>query len=150
MNYSTAIFLINTKARAVLGVYNPDEPHKKTLYKTLDSNIAVDDFVLVQTDTRHKMTVVKVVEVDVDFDLESSQKVTWVLSKIDLTIAEKLMGLEESAISQIKKAELRQKRDNLRDALFKDHTETLKTLEIAHMGEEQTSLPSPEPTTAAA
>lgn len=143
MNYTTAIFLINTKARAVLGIYNPAEPNNKTLYKTLDPTIVVDDYVLVQADTRHKMTVVKIVEVDVDFDLESNQKVSWVLSKIDLKIAENLMKLEESAISQIKKAELRQKRDNLRDALFKDHTETLKTLEIADMGDEKPSLPSP-------
>lgn len=144
MNYSTAIFLINTKARAIMGIYNPEEPNKKTLYKTLDQTIAVDDYVLVQTDTRHKMTVVKVVEIDVDFDLESSAKVSWVLSKVDLTIAENLMKLEADAISQIKKAELRQKRDNLRDALFKDHTETLKTLEIADMGEAKASLPSPD------
>lgn len=141
MNYSTAIFLINTKARAIYGIYNPDEPHKKTLYKTLDANIQVDDFVLVQTDTRHKMTVVKVVECDVDFDLESSTKVSWILAKIDLSIAEKLMALEETAIAQIKKAELRQKRDSLRDALFKDHTETLRTLEIASMGEDPKAIP---------
>ncbi len=75
MNYSTAIFLINPKVRAIAAVYEPDTDNRKaprTIFKTFDSTIEVGDYILVPTDTRHKMTVNKVVEVDVEPDLESS------------------------------------------------------------------------------
>ena len=68
MNYSTAIFLINNHARALKVTY--EDGANPEIVKTLDQTIKLDDYVVVETDTRHKMTVVKVVETDVDFDLE--------------------------------------------------------------------------------
>lgn len=74
MNYSTAIFLINPKVRAIAAIYEPDTDSRKaprTVFKTFDQSIGVNDYILVPTETRHKMTVNKVVEVDVEPDLET-------------------------------------------------------------------------------
>lgn len=135
MNYSIAVFLINKNLHAVLCTYEADEGAKRTLFKTLDKTVSIGDYVVVQTDTRHKMTVCKVVEVDVDVDFDSTLPVTWVISKIDREAYEQLLAQETTAIQAIKSAELRQKRDALRQAMFADHLETLKTLPIADMSD---------------
>ena len=143
MNYSTAIFLINKHARAVLAVYENDYDNpsaKKTLFKTLDQSVSEGDFVIVETDTRHGMTVVKVVEADVDVDFDSSAPVRWVVGKVDRAAHDQLRQQEEAAIKAIKSAELRKKREDLREAMFADHVETIKALPIAAMNGDE-----PEP-----
>ncbi len=131
MNYSTAIFLINDQARAVNCEYEPGKP--ATMFKTLDPTIEVDDLVIVETDTRHNFTVCKVTEVDLDIDMETSRQVSWVVNKVDMERHSELATQEQEAIKAIKSAEIRKKREEMREALFKDHTETLKELEIANM-----------------
>lgn len=131
MNYSTAVFLINKYVRAVLGTYEAEDSAKRTLFKTLDETIKVGDFVIVPTDTRHKMTVVKIVETDVDVDFDSTATVHWVIGRIDQEPYQKMLADEQQAIQVIKSAELRKKRDDLRAAMFADHVETLKALPIA-------------------
>lgn len=131
MNYSTAIFLINNHARALKVTY--EDGANPEIVKTLDQTIKLDDYVVVETDTRHKMTVVKVVETDVDFDLESSTKMRWIIGKVDTESFQMTLEREQEAIAAIKKAELRKKREDLRDNLLKDHLETVKSLPIADM-----------------
>lgn len=140
MNYTTAIFLINTTCRAILATYESDDNAKRVLFKTLDPTIKVDDFVLVQTDTRHKMTVCKVVEVDVDFDLESTTPVTWVIGKVDRAHVDNLMQQEADAVKAIKAAELRKKRSDLKESLLANYAAEIATLPIANVG----VLTSPE------
>lgn len=82
MNYTTAIFLISDQARAVNVTYESDDDAPRTMFKTLDPNIKVDDFVTVPTDTRHHMTVCKVVEVDVEPDLETSKEMKWIVGVV--------------------------------------------------------------------
>jgi len=134
MNQSTVIFLINKRARAIMATYEAETNAKRSLFKTLDESIAVDDLVIVQTDTRHKMTVCKVVEVDVDFDLDDATlQVNWIIGKVDKTAYEQLLAQEATAIRTVKSAELRQKREKLRDAMFADHLDAIKALPIADM-----------------
>ena len=131
MNYTTAVFLINKHARAVLGTYEAEESAKRTMFKTLDPEIAVGDFVIVPTDTRHKMTAVKIVETDVDIDFDSSVPVHWIIGKIALDNFNDMLKQENVAISAIKSAELRKKRDDLRKTMFADHLDAIKALPIA-------------------
>ena len=131
MNYSTAVFLINKNVRGVLATYESDSGAQKTLFKTLDDTISVDDYIIVPTDTRHKMTVCKVAETDVDVDFDSVVKVEWIIGRIDRSSYEQTLKEEAVAIQQIKSAELRKKRDDLREALFADHVEALKALPIS-------------------
>jgi len=141
MNYTTAIFLINSTTRAILATYEAEDNAKRTLFKTLDPTIKVDDFVLVQTDTRHKMTVCKVMEVDVDFDLESNTPVSWVIGKVDRAHVDSLMQQEADAVKAIKAAELRKKRNDLKESLLANYAAEINSLPIANVGG---VLPAPE------
>lgn len=145
MNYSTSVFLINNHVRAVLATYEEGDSAKRTVFKTLDPDISEGDYVIVPTDTRHKMTVCKVVETDVDVDFDDPTPVGWIIGKVELTDHEKVLAQEAEAIKAIKSAELRQKREALRNAMFADHVETLKALPIAAINGDDDE-PSPEPT----
>lgn len=133
MNYSTAVFLINNDVRAVLATYEEGDHAKRTLFKTLDPSIDEGDYVIVPTDTRHKMTVCKVMETDVDVDFDDPAPVSWIIGKIHLTDHETILAQEEQAVKAVKSAEKRRKREQLREAMFADHMETLKALPIAAM-----------------
>lgn len=141
MNYSTAVFLINTKARAIKCTYDPERNAPPTTFKTLDETIAVDDYVVVPTDTRHKMTVVKVTEVDVDVDFDSNVQMQWIVGTVDRSGFETTLAEEADAITKIKSAELRKKRTDLRNNLLADYAQDLKTLPIAHMNGDSPATP---------
>lgn len=139
MNYSTAVFLVNNLARAIQVSYESAEKSPKTIFKTLDASIKVGDFVVVPTHTRHEMTVVKVAEVDVDFDIDSPVQMDWIIEPVDRSEYERILRDEEKMVSVLKHQEIQKKREAIRDTLFKDHLEKLKTLEISNIGD------SPEP-----
>lgn len=133
-NLTTAIFLVNQNVRAIRAAYEAGENAPTTTFKTFDQSVAVGDYLIVPTDTRHNMTVVKVTEVDVEVDLESPIKITWVISKIDLSAFEEVQAGEKEMLDQIKSAEKRRKQEALRDAIFTDQQEKIKALSIANMG----------------
>ena len=136
MNYSKSIFLINKNARAIHATYEAGETASKALFKTLDATIMVDDFIIVPTNTRHNLTVCKVVDTDVDFDFDGTEKVEWVIGKVDLTGYNEMLKHEQVAIKAIKNAETRKKRDELREALLADHLDTIKALPITALNGE--------------
>lgn len=134
MNYSTAIFLISEKVRAVAVVYekiNMDEdttqmkykaayltggrlPKDAVVFKTMDPDMAVNDFAIIPTNTRQGMTVGKVVAVDVEIDFESDKEVHWVIGKVDTTEFEELRQKEEQSINAIKDSQVQKKRTEMR------------------------------------
>jgi len=135
MNYSTAIFLISDQARAVLVTYESEDTAPKTMFKTLDPDIKVDDFVTVPTDTRHNMTVCKVVEVDVEPDLESSTDMKWIIGVVNKADFDQIKSHEGDAIAKIRSAEKTRKRRELRDSLLADVGDSLKALPIYSQAE---------------
>lgn len=143
MNYTTAVFLINKNVRAVKATYEETPGAKQTLFKTFDNSVVVGDFCIVPTDTRHKLTVVKVTEVDVDFDLADSTPVSWIVGRVDLSAHETTLAQEADAVAAIRKAELRKKREELRDAILADHVDDIKALPIAALNGD---TPKAEPT----
>lgn len=123
MNYSKAVFLISDDVRAVMATYEKDEPDRpaaRTMFKTFDRKIKVDDYVVVPTNTRHHMTVCKVVEVDVEPDLEAGADLEWVVGVVDRADFQKIKSQEGDAIAKIKSAEKRRKREELRKTLLDD------------------------------
>jgi molybdopterin-binding protein len=138
MNYSTSVFLINQKVRAVSVNYEPDEK-KQTTYKTLDETIAAGDYVVVPTHTRHKFTVARVVEVDVDVDFDSPEPMTWIVARIDRSAYDLTLKQEDAAIAVVKSAEIRRKRDELAAAMLKDNKEKFKLLDLADLGVDKVS-----------
>ena len=130
MNNSLAIFLISDAARAIQVSYDPDDkaPNAHWTFKTLDPNIKVDDYVIVETDTRHKMTVVKVLEVDVDVDYDSSINYKWIIGTVLKEDFDKLKDDEAEAIKVINSAEKTKRRDELREAIAKNAEGKLQSL----------------------
>lgn len=129
MNYTTAVFLINSAVRAVICTYEAEDAAKRTMFKTLDKTIRTGDFVVVPTDTRHKMTVCKVVETDVDVDFDNPACVHWIIRKVDTAPYQTTLAQEADAIAAIKSAEKTKKRNELREAMMADVVE-LKALPI--------------------
>ena len=160
MNYSRAIFLISDEVRALNVTYEPDVPPvnnnrdgikaDRVLYKTLDPSIKKGDYVVVPTDTRHKMTVCQVDdEVDVDdVDLESSEEIKWIIGVVNRANFEDIKAQEGDAIAKIKKAEKRAKRAELRkklliDAKAEDEIKALPIYTSKENGQEEVPQPFP-------
>lgn len=131
MNYSTAIFLISDDVRAIMATYEAGDGAPRTMFKTLDQRIKVNDLVVVESGTRHKVTVCKVIEVDVEVDFDCPTKVEWVKGLVDTADADEIKRQEEDAINKIKSAEKRSKREELRAKLMADVGEdSIKSLPI--------------------
>lgn len=142
MNYSTAVFLINDAVRAVKGIYEDGKP--ADIFKTLDPSISKNDLVVVPTDTRHKMTVIKIVETDVDVDFDSTIPMKWVICRVDTKENADILRMEEKAIAVIKSGEIRKKKEAIRDTVFREQMEQLKTLELSTIGGGESAQP-PDP-----
>ncbi len=130
MNYSTVIFLINDQARAIMCTYEKGDTADRTMYKTLDKTIEVDDFVVIPTGTRHGMTVCKVVEVDVEVDLDSTTEVVWIVGTVETTDFDKIKSMEGDAIVRIKDAEKSRRREELGKNLAEFTDNSLKALPV--------------------
>lgn len=163
-NYSTLIFLINPKVRAIKAVYEPlkdkynadvamqlsneGKAIKAEIFKTFDPMISVDDYILVPTDTRHKMTVCKVVETDVTVELDHQGQIDWVIGTIDSEAYDQVRRSEEDAIRTVKNAKANKARKQLEDELRASVFETgvnMETLQIAHMGARPAAPQTPPP-----
>ena len=136
MNYTRAIFLISDDVRAIDCAYEADTPNReaeRTTFKSLDAKIKVDDYVLVPTDTRHKMTVCQVKAVDVEADVEATADILWIIGVVDRANFEEITRQEGEAIATIKSAEKRRRRDELRKSLLVDAeaADAVKLLPIA-------------------
>lgn len=137
MNYSTAVMLINSNIRAIKTIYEPDTDKQKQsryLFKTLDKDIKVGDFVVVPTDTRHNMTVVEVVEVDADVDFESGVEIKWIMSRVDMEKISNVLAEETKWIEALKASEKRKKREEIKKNMLDMYAnEDIAALPIASM-----------------
>lgn len=117
MNYSNVILLISDVARAILVSY--EDSSKPSIKKTIDPNVSVGDYVVVETDTRWNMTVCKVKEVDVEVDFEDEKHLGWIIAKVDLEQFDDIKAQENAAIAAIKEDENREKRERIQTQLRK-------------------------------
>ena len=129
MDNSAIVFLINDEARAVYGIYEDDG--QKTIFKTLDQAIKVGDFAVVESTTRHNMTVVKITDVDVDVNFETDKSIRWVVQVIDTDRFKETLMQERAAISAVQEAERARKKKELRASLFANHEDKIKALALA-------------------
>ena len=139
MNFSSAVMLINPHIRAIKVAYDDmtQKPHQ-TLYtfKTLDNSIKVDDMVVIPSDTRHKMTTVKVVAVDVEVDFDSDIQLGWVISRVDTESNAKVLTEETKWIEQIKAADKRKKREQLKQSMLEMYqADGIDNMAIANMSD---------------
>ena len=134
MDPSKIVFLINDKVRLIQVSYDgtpqPGDAAKHYLFKTLEQSLAVDDFVVVETNTRHGLTVCKVVEVDLDVDFDDGQPLKWAFQRVDSAAIELIRAQEGEAMKAAARAELKRKRDQLREGIFAEHSEMLTGLAL--------------------
>ncbi len=133
MNYSTAVFLINDKVRAIKVSYDKavEGSLLKTItFKSLNSKIKVEDYVVIPTSTRHGMTVCQVEEVDVEPNFEQVPEMEWLVGVVDREDFEKTNKLEKEAITAIKGAEFKRRRRELRKDMLEDDEDAVKGLGI--------------------
>lgn len=127
MNFSSAIMLFNKGIRAVATIYELEQtgpnakPPARTVYKTLDPSVAVGDLVVIPTDTRYRMSVVKVVETDVEVDFDSPTELRWIIAKIDRDAYDRVLKMEQQGVEMMRSAEKRRKREALAEAILKDN-----------------------------
>lgn len=74
----------------------------------------VDDYAVVETNTRWGFTVFKITAIDVDVDFDAHKQVGWVVGKIDMTAHDNIKKMESAAIDLIKKGELRKRREDIK------------------------------------
>lgn len=147
MNYSTAVMLFNENIRAIKVEYepstNPKVPSQRYTFKTLDKSIEVGDFVVVPTETRHNMTVVKVMEVDVEVDFESSTEIKWIVDKVNTVNNTNILAEEIKWIDAIKKSEIRKKKEDIKKNMM-DYLQDVdfNKLSITHVTDVVDSTPS--------
>lgn len=142
MNYSIAIFFFNPKCRAVVGIYEPEpiegtkkNPNNRTIFKTLDPNIKIDDVVVVPCGTRHGFTTFKIVEVDIRIDIDYTPEVKWIVEKVDMEKYDKIKAIEQEGVDKIKQHEANKKREELRIAMGFNNEE-FKALPMATLNDE--------------
>ena len=123
------VFLVNEQVRAIRAEYEVDATPE--LFKTLDPQIKVGDYVVVVTHGRHGMTVVKVVEVDVDPDLSAERNIRWVVGRVDVEPFEKIRDMEAMAIAALRKAKMKRDRKALQAALLEGNENEIRSLPIA-------------------
>lgn len=109
-----------------------EELSKPVVFKTLRDDFKVGDYVLVETETRHQVTVVKVEQLDVEIDLESADWLRWIVSgPFDLKERDALLAQEAAILDRIKAAQNRKRTEKLRADLTGDLTaEELDQLQI--------------------
>ena len=120
MNLSTAIFLVNKSVRAVRVSYDPDQPRNNNpskLFKTLDTALAVGDYVVVPTNTRHGFTVCKVEEIDMRVNFDTHDQYDWIVGKVDKTTYDAIIAQEKVVLDRVASAEENRKRKELAEAL---------------------------------
>lgn len=129
MNLSQAVFLINDNVKAIKAIY--DDGKAEETFKTLDASLKKDDLILVQTTTRHGMTVVKVTEVDVAIDFDSPTVLRWAVGKVNREKLDQLLSQEAAAVEVVRNAEVNQKKKAMRSLIFADHADEIAKLPLA-------------------
>lgn len=136
MNDSKIVFLINDHVSAFRGEYEPGGV-KDEIFKTMDHTIKVDDLVAVESSTRHKITTVKVTEINVDVDFDSDAPIKWAVQKITTAAFTDMVKQEAEAISAFRVADLKRKKAALRADMMKDHEGTIDALSLSDFSAEE-------------
>lgn len=134
MDNSKIVFLINDSVSAVRAQYEPETvgaSPKTYVFKSFDPSVKVGDFAVVQSSTRFGLTVVKIIEINVDVDFDSPIALSWLLQKIDYDAFQKVLAQEADAVSVVQQAELRRKKAELRSTMFKDHEASINALALS-------------------
>lgn len=142
-NLSIAVFLVNPAVRGMMVAYEPEstpptatEISKRTLFKTFDKALKVDDLVIIPTNTRQKFTVARIAAADIEVDLEHHGEVRWIAGPVDVAAYQAVLDAEQKMLDQIKAAEATHRRKELAEKLMAHaDTKAIGALQIANMSD---------------
>lgn len=120
MNLSASIMLVDKTVRPVRVEYDPELKYNNSpilKFMTIDPSIKLDDLVIVETHTRHKFTIVKVVEIDFPVDFHDQTPWGWVAQKFDKSAFDKIKATETAIRGRVAKAQEDKARRELADAM---------------------------------
>lgn len=142
MNYSTLVFLVNDQARAVNAIYESTEGAKKYLFKTFDQTLKVGDHCVVESTLKSSigLAVVRITELDVEFDLETDVQLKWLIGKVDQTSYLQGLSDEDAAIKKVRAKEMLKKKADLIATMNLDEA-TIQSMALAQP--HQTALAAP-------
>ncbi len=110
--------------------YNPSHLN---YFKSFDKGLKVGDYAVVPTDTRWKFTVVRVIEINADFDPETNEQMKWIVGSVELDDHEEILEKENAIISATRRAHREAKKAELRRNLVMSHPEYLKGLDLVNV-----------------
>lgn len=121
MNLSAAIMLVRREEVFPLRVeYDPDNKYNNNptkVFKTLDPSIKKGDLVIVQTNTRHGFTIVKVTEAKFAVDFNSTEEWGWCAGKFDVDAFKNVLTIEDSVKGKVAEAQENKMRAELIEAM---------------------------------
>ena len=127
MHKSLDVFILSDDVRGMKACYEPNGT--SALFKTFDEDIAVDDYIVVETNTRHNMTVVQVTAVDVEPDYNDDTPVKWVINKVYLGALDNILEAEQEANRFIAECTKRSERKRLQQGLV-EMDDSVKALSL--------------------
>jgi hypothetical protein len=137
MDASKVVFLINDQVRLIRVTYEKDDvpvlnsSKREYCFKTMDQAVQVGDYVVVETSTRHGLTVCQVSAVDLDVDFDDGVALKWAFQRVDSENVKSILASEEEAVAAAKRAELKRKRIQLRGEIFAEHGDMIAGLSLA-------------------
>jgi len=138
-NPNTVIFLVNTKCRALALAYEWCDQHGKAaggstvktdIFKTFDQDLKKGDLVLGETQSRHQLCVYRVVEVDVEVNMDHGSYIPWIAGRCDDSALKGLKAREEELLAAIRQKDKERKRLELAETMTKDYGDALANLAI--------------------
>ncbi len=116
MHDSRTVFLLDDNVKCVSGKYEVGHSASTEEFKTAIEGIEVGDYVVVPTNTRQKMTVVRIDEIDIEPDLESDIKMDWVMCKVPKAEYDITMASEKTFVDRTRAAaRIRKKKQLITD-----------------------------------
>ncbi len=120
MHPSHYILIANPNVLIARCAYNEDKPGINTdvtAFKTLDTSIQPGDYVVIPTNRRHGMTVVRVKSVDPllksRYAIKGDDKLDWIIGKVDKSAYETLLKHEGDLIERFNALEIERERQEL-------------------------------------
>lgn len=128
MHDSRKVFLLENEPRCITAAYEADENAPASEFKTFDPDIEVNDYIIVPTNSRHKMTVCRVHSVDVEPNLDCSAEMLWVIGIVNRSAYEGTLQSEDAFIDAARSAERRRKKKQLKEDILADIDANIKVI----------------------
>jgi len=134
---SRTVFLLpgDQEPRCVLATYLASEDAPTTEFKTFDQSLTEGDYVVIPTEDRHKMTVVKITATTgadgkpIEPDLESPKKIDWIVGRVDRSAFEGVTAKEDHFLEVYRLAQKAQRKAEMQKTMFEGLDESMLTLE---------------------